>query len=468
MFSSRLLKQLWGSFALRLSLWYAAVFTLCAAVLFGLLYLLVVDSFERSEQAILSARLQECVDIYERGGVGALDDLVRRDQSRGGSGGFFILVTRGRDGVVLSSSPFDLTRLAERAATAGLRVPTPGQLLRIPLDTNTDLLLVSANLRGGATLRVGRITNRVAALLRPFEIAFAAVIGPTLLLGLGLGAVFAHRSMNPVRGMLRTARSIITTGNMAERVPETQAASEVAELARQFNRVLEKNGALLRAMREALDNVAHDLRTPLARMRVSAETALAPDATLAAAREALADCAEESERVLTMLNAVLDVTEAESGMMALRRERRSVRELVEQVLEMYSLAAEEKRIRVTTRWPPDGLLEAEVDPSRLRQVFANLVDNAIKYTADGGEVTVEGDRDESGEVRVVVRDNGMGIPLEEQTRIWERLYRGDKSRGQRGLGLGLSLVRAVIEAHGGHVSVQSEPGKGASFTVVLR
>ena len=107
-----------------------------------------------------------------------------------------------------------------------------------------------------------------------------------------------------------------------------------------------------------------------------------------------------------------------------------------------------------------------VDPNRVRQVFANLLDNAIKYTPEGGRVTIT-TRNEPGQVVVLFRDTGIGIPAEEQDKIWARLYRGDKSRSQRGLGLGLSLVKAVVEAHDGKATVTSKPGEGAEFAVVL-
>ena len=110
--------------------------------------------------------------------------------------------------------------------------------------------------------------------------------------------------------------------------------------------------------------------------------------------------------------------------------------------------------------------EVSVDPNRLRQVFVNLLDNAIKYTPEGGRVTVT-TRNEPGQVVAVFKDTGMGIPPGEQDKIWTRLYRGDKSRSQRGLGLGLSLVKAIVEAHDGRVTVFSKPGEGAEFVVTL-
>ena len=474
------LAQLWGSLAVRLSVWYAGVFTFSALVLFGLLYFLLVRFFESSEREIISARLKECVIVYERGGLPALNDLVEHDKSTNQGRSFFVRVTGPLGSILLLAAPDEWVRQPmndasaiatadPRAGRGGSRGLPPGTDWRVvPRDERSDFVIASALLYDGSVLQVGRSTDRGTALLRPFQIAFAVALGPTLLLGLIGGAIFAHRATAPVREILRTARRVISTGNMAERVPETQAASELADLARQFNRVLEKNGSLLRATREALDNVAHDLRTPLTRLRAAAETALVDGAPPAAARDALAECSEESERVLTMLNVLLDVTEAEQGMMTLRRAPTSLSALLREVIELYELVAEERRLTVHPPPADANPCEANIDPTRMRQAFANLLDNALKYTPEGGEIWLSCHHDEEAHAaRVTVRDNGPGIPPEEQGRIWDRLYRGDKSRAQRGLGLGLSLVKAVVNAHGGSVEVVSPTGGGAEFVVVL-
>jgi signal transduction histidine kinase len=466
------LSRLWASFAFRLSLWYAGVFTVSAAVLFALMYFLLTSFVARSEREIISARLKECAAVYEgQGGVSALNDLLHRDSSRQQEGSFFIRVTGRRGSVLLLVAPADWLQMENRAPSAIDPYRSTHQAwLSIPKDERSEFIIASAFLNDGAVLQVGRSATRAATLLRPFLIAFSLAMGPTLLLGLAGGGVFAYRATAPVREVVRTARRIVSTGDLAARVPETLAASELAELARQFNRVLEKNQSLIRAMREALDNVAHDLRTPLTRLRASAQNVLQADATAPAGpREALADCVEESDRVLTILNTLMDITEAETGMMTLRRQMTPVARLLGQVVELYSLLTEEKNITVHTSL--DDPCQAEIDSTRIRQAFANLLDNAAKYTPAGGEIFVAcRPVDEGGNkkaVRVTVRDSGIGIAPHEQGRIWERLYRGDRSRSQRGLGLGLSLVKAVVEAHGGSVTVKSVPEQGAEFAVTL-
>jgi signal transduction histidine kinase len=165
-----------------------------------------------------------------------------------------------------------------------------------------------------------------------------------------------------------------------------------------------------------------------------------------------------------MLDTLMDISEAEVGAMRLTRERLALAEIVRDAVNLYADVAEDKGVALESDGAADVCVFA--DPNRMRQVVANLLDNAIKYTPAGGRVEVRTRRDGADAV-LTVRDTGVGIPALELPRIWERLYRGDASRSERGLGLGLSLVKAIVAAHGGRVEATSVPGQGSAFIVRL-
>ena len=446
---------------LRLSLWYAAVFVGSTVVLVGLTYALLASSLAQRDRDILTATLREYASRYEAAGLPALERSVELEQRTGRRERLFVRVLGpGADALFVSVpsawETFELGRLGPEGDGAVSAAPAR--------DRDAVLEVVSARLPDGTMLQVGKSNEIRLALLRQFRVVVGWV--SVLAMGVGLlgGLILTRSTLQPLYDLINVVRGIIRTGRIKERVPARASTGDaVDELIALFNTMLDRMNGLVGAMAESLDNVAHDLRTPMARLRGTAERAL-QSSDPAAHREALADCLEESDRILAMLNTLMDISEAETGVLRLAREPVGLRALVEEAIGLYEHVAEAKRLTVTLA--PGDELTASAARDRLRQAFANLLDNAIKYTSEGGRVEIAV-APNGGEAVVTFADTGQGIPPEELPRIWDRLYRGDRSRSERGLGLGLSLVKAYVEAHGGRVEASSEPGRGSVFTVRL-
>jgi len=289
-----------------------------------------------------------------------------------------------------------------------------------------------------------------------------AVLGSVLFLW-PFSLFYVRFSLSSITGTIKKITDL-TRSPKADLLPESGNGPELDSLYRQINRLLRQNRHLLSEMQDSLDYVAHDLRTPMTRLRSVAEYGLQAEDDTGRLREALSDCLEESERVLAMLKIMMSVVEAESGTLRLDLQECEVGATITEVITLYEYVAEEKGVDVQLKSAEPIL--AMLDRTRISQVWANLLDNAIKYGREGGWVKISVVSENSHGI-VMFEDNGMGISESEQGRIWERLYRGDRSRSQKGLGLGLNYVKAVLEAHGGTVSVTSSLHRGSLFEVRL-
>jgi signal transduction histidine kinase len=448
-----------GRFGLRLALWYAAVFVVSSLSIVVLTYALLRGSLAERDRQIVVSTLREYSERYTSGGLGAVARAVEIEQRSGRHERLFVRVVRGGSETLFASMPpewsdFDVSRLGGRG---GIWEQAESRSRAARLE------VASARLFDGTLLQVGKSSESREELLARFRTVALLVSIAIVLTGLAGGIVVTRSTLQPINGLIRAVKTIIATGRTDTRVPVRPDRDAIDELSVLFNSMLDRITTLIEGMGNALDHVAHDLRTPMTRLRGLAERAL-ESGDAAAQREALVTCLEESDRILAMLDTLMDISEAETGTMRLALADVPLEALISEVASVYEDVAEDKSIALATSVEPR--LTVRADRDKLRQVLANLLDNAIKYTPSGGRVDVRA-VGEGATVRIEVADTGPGIPDHDLPRIWERLYRGDQSRAERGLGLGLSLVRAIVRAHAGTVEVATAPGKGARFTICL-
>ena len=456
------LKKLTGKIGFRLALWYSSLIIAAIVVLFHTSYYFLSSTLQRRDFQEIQSEISELGTEFKSGGIEGVKTFVNSHLSSRLKDILIIRFADSKNSTQYLFSPFktgtfDTSQLDQK-------LPHDGEWTTIKqIGSRHKLNVLTTFLNSNTILQVGMNSRDREEILHHFRQLFVIGVTPLIIIGIIFGVILSINTLKPLRHIINTVETI-DIGKMDSRVPRTGTGDELDELARLFNDMLDKINRLIKGMKDSLDNVAHDLRTPLTRLRNISENALFEKTDQNTGHDAHENILEESERILKMLDALMDISEAETGVMTLKKQTIPLNDLVYPIYDLYLMVAETKQISITCDISKAMMIFA--DPDRISQVIANLLDNAVKFTPENGSIFIQAATENTNLV-IRISDNGMGIPESEIEQIWDRLYRGDQSRSQKGLGLGLSLVKAIVNAHKGHISVQSKPGDGTTFCLVL-
>ena len=447
----------------RLAFIFSIIFILSAAVLFTSSFLFLYKSMNNSEEDETKRRLLNYWALFQSEGIDLVMEEIDKESFIYGDRPFFARIA-DKDNTTL------FLRYPEAWTAYGIE-----SLEDIPINKFENSLILktdklenflkayTVHLSDNYILQIGISTSRSNRLLKLYRRNFLFLLLGLVLLGLGAGLIISGRFLLPIRSLNLTLKDILTTGDFSKRIPSKGTKDDLDEAVSLFNNLLNRIETLIFQMKGNLDIVAHDLRTPMTIFRGYAEKALKEPENAVAADEALASSLEQSEKIISMLNTIMDISEAESGTLKLKKETFNLAELVKSLVEMYEYVGESKNI--TFSFTPNEC-RITADPIRIRQAIGNIIDNAVKYSPDDSKIKIKIETINNN-ILLKIKDNGKGIPEEDIPFIWDRLFRSHTVQNIPGTGLGLSLVKAIIIAHNGSVHVDSDSETGCEFIINL-
>jgi heavy metal sensor kinase len=342
-------------------------------------------------------------------------------------------------------------------------LPFPNRFAKPPTKNFDHYHAVLKILPSGEMIEVGCSISNELEEIRDDAIMLALIGGGILLVGLAGGWWFVGRALRPISGISSTATKI-AAGDLSQRINVAEAESELGQLAAVLNSTFARLETAFAQQKQFASDAAHELRTPVSVILTQTQTTLNRERDAAGYKQTVEACQRAAQRMRRLIESLLELARFDAGQEVLKRLRFDFLKTISDSVEMVQTLAEERRVKIISEITP---LEITGDSERLAQVVTNLLTNAIQYNKLDGEVRVKLSNENNLAV-LTIADTGRGISREDLPRVFERFYRGDKSRtGAGNAGLGLSICKAIIEAHGGTIEVSSEENIGTSFTVRL-
>jgi len=462
MFSKKI-RGLGNSLLFRLTLMYAVTFTLLAVISFFVFYYRIYSvTMERMDVELLEETEVYSALLTAQGLAGIKNRMAEDTESEDPDEEFYQLIDI-KGNTFFATDMTAWGSLDIKKAIESLQDDKNSPFFQTVSVPNGDYKArtISAVIGPDSILRIGETLEEFDEYLEIFRHLFIILIVIMIILSTLIGWYLARQALIDMEEVTQTAEEI-SNGSYHRRVDVKGQLNEIERLSTTFNKMLDRIQSLLNSMKEINDNIAHDLRSPLARIRGIAEMTLVGNKPVDDYKDMAVSTMEECDSLIDMINTMLDITEAEAGVNGTAQEEFDLAVMITDACELFRPVADQKRIELKCSMP-EAILFRGVR-KKMQRVVTNLLENAIKYTPAHGSVAVSVAARDGG-IQIAFQDTGIGISEEDLPHIFERFYRCDRSRTQGGVGLGLSLAKAFAGSMKGMIQVNSIINQGSTFTL---